>query len=155
MSASMPTDMQVDSVISALRGKELTGSSRGSKQRPQKQLHGENFELEQPRVNKHQMHWNNIPVTTAEYYRVSLYTEFHSHVTGELQERFCDTPVQGIGLLQLLSTQYCSFDIEDTMPQNLAQAVAFYEPDLPHATMVSIGGWGSGNSTLQISPKSW
>ena len=30
------------------------------------------------------------------------------------------------------------FDIEDTLPQSLAQAVAFCGPDLPHPTMVSI-----------------
>ena len=64
-----------------------------------------------------------------------------TNVTVELQERFCDTLVQGIGLLQLLSTQCCTFDIEDTMPQNLAQAVTFYEPDLPRATMASIEYW--------------
>ena len=58
-----------------------------------------------------------------------------TNVTAELQERFCDTLVQGIGLLQLLPTQCCTFDIGDTMPQNLTQAVAFYEPDLPRTTM--------------------
>ena len=40
---------------------------------------------------------SNIPVTTAEeYYEVFLYNEFLSHVRVELQERFCDTQVQGI-----------------------------------------------------------
>ena len=135
---------QVDSVISALRSMR-EGSDREFKRifaeitTLGKQLHGEKFELEQPRVNKRQMHRSNIPATTAEeYYRVSLYNEFLSHVTVELQERFCDTQVQGIGLMQLLPTQCCSFDIEDTLPQNLAQAVAFYELDLPHPTMVPI-----------------
>ena len=54
-------------------------------------------------MNKCQMHRSNIPATTAEeYYRVCFYNEFLSHVTAELQERFCDTPAQGVGLLQLL-----------------------------------------------------
>ena len=62
---------QDDSVISALKSMK-EGSDREFKRifaeatTLGKQLHGENFELEQPRVNKHQMHQSNIPATTAE-----------------------------------------------------------------------------------------
>ena len=88
-------------------------------------------------MNKRQIHQSNIPAATAEeYYRVSLYNEFLSHVTTELQEGFRNNP--SIGLPELLPTQCCSVDIEDTIliPQNIAEAVTFYEHDLPHATMV-------------------
>ena len=83
---------QVDSVISALKSTRK-GSDRELKRifaeatTLGKQLHGEKFELEQPKVNKCQIHRSNIPVTTEEeYYWVSLYNEFLSHVTAELQE---------------------------------------------------------------------
>ena len=70
---------QVNSVTSALKNmREL--SDREFKRIFQeattlgRKLHGESFELDQPRVNKCQMHQSNIPVTTAKqyYYRVSL-----------------------------------------------------------------------------------
>ena len=64
---------QVDSVISALKSMRK-GSDRELKRifaeatTLGKQLHGEKFELEQPKVNKCQIHRSNIPVTTEEEY---------------------------------------------------------------------------------------
>ncbi len=41
-----------------------------------KDLHGEDFELSQPRVNRHQMHQSNVQVLTVEeYYRITIYNE--------------------------------------------------------------------------------
>lgn len=72
-----------------------------------KDLNGEEFELSTPRINKRQMHRDNpIHGTTAEqYYRITLFNEFLSHVISELQQRFSDSPFCGLGLLHLLPSQ--------------------------------------------------
>ena len=48
-------------------------------------IHGEEFVLSQPRINRRQMHRSNVPASTVEeYYRVTLYNEFISHTVAEL-----------------------------------------------------------------------
>ena len=101
-----------------------------------KDLHGEDFKLCQPRINRRQMHRSSIQTTSAEeYYRITLYNEFLSHVVTELKDRFIDKPADGYGLLHLLPSQCCSDGESDEIPQELIQAVDFYQHDLPHAIM--------------------
>ena len=54
---------------------------------------------------------------------------------GSMEPFLDQNPMIG-GLLQLLPTQCCSADNEDSMPQDLVQAVTFYEQDLPHAAIM-------------------
>ena len=70
-----------------------------------KQLHGDDFELTIPRLSGRQRHRSNPPSSTPEeYYRITLYDEFLSHVISELEERFVNNPSHNItvGLLHLL-----------------------------------------------------
>ena len=68
-----------------------------------KDLHGEEFVLSQPRVNRRQMHRGNIQASTAEeYFRITLYNEFSYNAVAKLQERLLDITSHGIGLLHLL-----------------------------------------------------
>lgn len=55
------------------------------------------------------MHCDNpIQGTTAEqYYRITLFNKFLSHVVSELQQRFSDSTFCGLGLLHLLPSQCC------------------------------------------------
>ena len=75
--------------------------------------------------------------STEEYYRVSLYNEFLSHVVSELKDRFCDNPVQTIGLIELLPSKCIKRQIKDTMPASLQETIKFYEDDLPSASMMA------------------
>ena len=114
-----------------------------------KDLNGENFELSTPRINKRQMHRDNpIQGTTAEqHYRITLFNEFLDHVIIELKERFSDRQFCGLGLLQLLPSQCCDSDEhpnhnsngygEEIIPESLAEAVKFYQNDIPHEIMFS------------------
>lgn len=82
------------------------------------------------------MYRDNIQASSAEeYYRISYYNEFISHVISDLQDRFIENPFHGVGLLYLLPTECCSNNPEDNVPKALLQAVHFYKDDLPHAVM--------------------
>ena len=60
------------------------------------------FELSMPRIARRQVHRSNIDASNPEdYYRITLYNEFVSHVC-ELEKRFVDNCAPGIGLLHLL-----------------------------------------------------
>ena len=62
-----------------------------------KLLHGNQFELTTPRLSSRQAHRSNPPSTTPEeYYRLSLYNDFLSHVLAELEERFVNNSSQDI-----------------------------------------------------------
>jgi len=102
-------------------------------------LHGCSFRLTHPRINRRQVHRDNAQVSsTEEYYRISYYNEFISHIISELQDRFIENPLHGFGLLYLLPTECCSDnaeDSEDDVPGVLLQAVDFYQNDIPHALM--------------------
>ena len=82
------------------------------------------------------MHRSNIEAGTAEeYYRITHFNEFLSHVIAELKQRFLDNPPHGIGLLHLLPSQ-CRVETNDIeIPEVLAQAVDSYRHDLAHAVM--------------------
>ena len=61
-----------------------------------KDLHGEDFELCMPRVSRRQVHRSNFETQNAEdYFRVTIYNEFLSHVISELQSRFVDNASHG------------------------------------------------------------
>ena len=105
-------------------------------------LHGNDFELCQPRINRSQLHRMNVQVATSEeYYRITLYNEFLSHVISELNVRFVDNPPHGIGLLHLLPSQLCACSTSTNnfeVPENLKCTVDFYKDDLPHNVMFPI-----------------
>lgn len=101
-----------------------------------KELYGDDFEPKQPRVSGRQMNRSNIEAGTAEeYYRITHFNEFLSHVIAELKQRFLDNPPHGIGLLHLLPSQ-CRVETNGIkIPEVLAQAVDSYRHDLAHAVM--------------------
>lgn len=103
-----------------------------------KSLHGEDFELRQPRLNARQVHRDNVQAgSVEEYFRITLYNEFLSHIISELEERFVNTPTHSIGLLQLLPNECNSTDDDQTgLPPQLAEAAKFYDDDLPHVVML-------------------
>ena len=129
---------EVQSVISTLKGMRERSSSEfknifSEAQKLGKDLHGQDFELSRPRIVRHQMHRSN-PETSSpeEHYRVTLYDEF---VIRELLERFTENSSHGSGLLYLLPSESISVEVEDEIPRELAQAVDFYQDDLPHSVM--------------------
>ena len=104
-----------------------------------KDLHGDDFELKQPRICGWQTHWNNLQADTPEqYYRITFFNEFLSHTIAELDERFINHPPPIIGLLHLLPWQCCSSDSEPENPllEELVNAAKFYEDDLPQSVML-------------------
>ena len=104
-------------------------------------LHGNEFQLTTPRLSGRQAHRSNPPSTTPEeYYRISLYNEFLSHVIAELEERFVNNPSQDIvtGLLYLVPSECVQLDDESDIPEELTKAVKLFEGDLPHAVMFRI-----------------
>ena len=100
------------------------------------ELHGEGFELTTPRTAKQQVHRSNPPETSSpeQYYRITLYNEFISHVILELEERFPENSSHVHGLLYLLPSDCVSSNLEGCALE-LTQAVDFYKDDLPHHQM--------------------
>ena len=102
-----------------------------------KELYGTDFELKKPRISGQQVHRSNIEATSTEdYYRITYFNEFLSHVTLELKQRFIETPPYGIGLLHLLPSA-CREATDANIPAILSEAVAFYSEDLPHPVIFS------------------
>ena len=142
---------QVCSVISTLKGmrQEFTrefGKIFVETAKLGEDLHGEQFQLCKPRITSRQVHRSN-PVTDSveDYFRITLYDEFLSHVVAELQDRFLDNPGHDIalGLLHLLPSECVSLEMESDMPTELAIAADFYKDDLPHSLMLPMeyGMW--------------
>ena len=65
--------------------------------------------------------------TSEEYYRITLYNEFLSHVIAELNARLIDNPPHDIGLLHLLPSQ-CSAHTNTENIKVLKATVDFYKP---------------------------
>ena len=106
-----------------------------------KQLHGDTFELAIPRLASRQSHRSNPSVTSQkDYFRITLYDEFLSHVTAELEERFTtgNQIVHSIvqGLLYLLPNKCVCLEEEYSFPTTLQRVVDFYTSDLPNPPMV-------------------
>ena len=105
-----------------------------------KKLHSDDFELSRPRVTGRQAHHDNTPASSTEdYYRITLYDEFLSHVVAEMEARFVDNPAHklAIGLLYLLPTKCVSLSHDIIVPTELEEAVRFFGSDLPNPAMFS------------------
>ena len=101
-----------------------------------KALHGDDFVLSKPRTNARQTQRSDVQASTAkQYFHITLYNEFLSHVVAEFDDRFIDTPLECVGLLHLLSRECYSSELED-MPDDLVKAAEFYEQDVPHSVML-------------------
>ena len=80
----------------------------------EKDLHGEDFELRMPRVNRRQVHCSNVDVSRAkDYFCITIYNEFLSHTISELQSRFLDNPGYVVGRLHLLPSECCQNEDPD------------------------------------------
>ena len=102
-----------------------------------KSLHGADYELQKPRTNARQVHRSNVDAARAEdYFRITLYNEFLSHIISDLEERFTATSTS-IGLLKLLPNECVKIDSSE-LPEPLSQAVKFYQGDLPLPVMLPI-----------------
>ena len=81
---------QVSSVVSTLKGMRRDSIGEFKKifvetKKLGQQLHGDQFELSRPRIVGHQVHRNNPEASSPEdYFRITLYDEFLSHVVSEL-----------------------------------------------------------------------
>ena len=135
----------VKGVVSTLKSIRANSAVEFKKQfseatRLGKGLHGNEFEITTSRLSGRQAHRSNHPSTTPEeYYRVSLYNEFLSHVLAELEERFFNNS-NGIvtGLLYLVPSECVQLDIQSEIPQQLLDAVQVFSEDLPHSVMFSV-----------------
>jgi len=135
----------VKRVVSTLKAMRCDSTTEFKKQFAEatkigKQLHGDDFQLTMPRLSGCQLHRSNPPPSTAEdYYRISIYDEFLSHIVAELEERFVKNPSQGIvtGLLKLLPSECVQVEQDAGIPEDLASAVELFKGDLPHDVMFS------------------
>ena len=103
--------------------------------------HENEFQLTTPRLSGCQAHRNNpLSTTLEEYYRISLYNEFLSHLIAELEERFVNNPSQNIvtGLLYLVPSECVQLEDESDISEELTKAVELFGGDLPHAVMFQI-----------------
>lgn len=103
-----------------------------------KMLHGGQFEIEKPRTTGRQNHRSNPGVDSAkDYYRITLFDEFVSHVVAQLQERFIDNPAHSTtnGLMHLIPQKCVA---SGGVPKELAEAVEYYSNDLPYPRVFSI-----------------
>lgn len=104
------------------------------------QLHGEPFELLTPRIAGRQAHRSNRATASPEdYFRITLFDEFLSHLISQLQDRFVDNPSHSIALdlLCILPSECVHCESNGTLPTELVQAADLYTQDLPHSVMVS------------------
>ena len=101
-----------------------------------KDLHGKDFELSMPRINRRQVHRSNVQALSAEdYLHITIYNEFLFHVISELQSRFVDNESHSVGLLHLLPSEHCSTDEDAGIPEKLKSEVDFYAQNLPHTIL--------------------
>ena len=114
-------------------------------------LHGKDFELTKPRIARRQSHRSNIETCSAEqYYCVTMYNEFLSHVIRELDNRFSGNQYLVHGFLHLVPSKVASKSHDD-FPETLSQAADHFKDDLTHHSMLSIEYrmW-SGNGSVQL-----
>lgn len=102
-------------------------------------LHGEGYQLTKPRITGRQIHRNNPPCSSPEdFYRITLYDEFLSHIVSELESRFVENPASRIvlGIMKLLPSDCVKSVDEESLPNDLVHTVQFYEAHLPHPVMI-------------------
>ncbi len=88
---------------------------------------------------RQQVHRSNYEASTPEeYYRVSIYNEFLSHIVLELETRFTESSSNVHGLLYLIPSECTASNVEDCIPEPLARTVDFYKNDLPHCQMFRV-----------------
>jgi len=110
-------------------------------------LHGDGFLFTKPQVVGRQIHRNNFQASSVEdYYRISLYTKFVSHVINEMN-RFLSNENHSVGLLDLLPSHICKTISNFDMPNNLLSAVDFY--DLPFSALSMGCGLENGRGAPQ------
>ena len=135
------TYREVEGVISTLKDRRNESESKFKKIFEEmaalgKALHGEDYELKQPRTNKRQIHRSNVPSLCAEdYYRKSFYNEFLSYVTSDLEDRFSSGAANCTGLLYILPVE-CRGNLD--IPKALSDAVDFYRSNLPNASVFQL-----------------
>ena len=135
---------QITSVLSTLKSMRVNSDREFHKifdeaTRLGKNLHGEDYVFCLPRITERQSHRSNPQVSNPEeYYRITLYNEFLSQVVAEIEKRFTENPVHGIGILNLLPVECCKHQVEDSMPLELKQAVDFYQSDLSQPSMLPV-----------------
>ena len=136
---------QVTSVVSTLKKMREDSSSQfhslfTETTQLAQQLHGDQFELSTPRIVGWQVHRNNPETSSPEdYFRITLFNDFLSHVISQLEDRFANNPAHSIalGLLCLLPSECVRVQSDGTLPTELAQAADLYKEDLPHSVMLS------------------
>ena len=135
---------QVTSVVSTLKKMRDDSSSQfhslfsETTQLGQK-LHRDQFELCTPRIVGRQVHRSNPETSSLEdYFQISLFNEFLSHVISQLEDRFVDNPAHSValGLLYLLPSECVCVDNDGILPTELAQVADMYKEDLPHPVML-------------------
>ena len=73
-------------------------------------LHGDQFELSTPRIVGRQVHRSNPETSSPEdYFRISLFNEFLSHVISQLEDRFVDNPAHSVALGLFIFSQVSVF----------------------------------------------
>ena len=95
--------------------------------------------MKKPQTTGRQAHRSNPDVESAEdFFQITLFDEFVSHVVSELQDRFVNNPAHDTtcGLLQLLP-QKCTAS-NGVLSKQLSEAVQYYSDDLPHPIAFSI-----------------
>ena len=143
---------QVDSAVSSLKRMRENATSTFhtifvEATKLGKDLHGDDFELKQPRTTHRQVHRDNVPASSPEeYFRITLFNEFVSHIVAELEARFASRS-HSSGLLQLMPNKCKSLEESIDLPETLAKAADYYHSDLPHRVMLAsefrswVGRW--------------
>jgi hypothetical protein len=91
-------------------------------------LHGEDLKLTTPRIARRQSHRSNIETCSGkQYYCVTMYNEFLSHVIRELDNKFSGNQYLVHGLLHLVPSKVA----HDDLPETLSQAAEYFLTCLP------------------------
>ena len=149
---------QVNSVVSTLKGMRDNSDREFHKifeeaTKLGKTLHGDDYLLCLPCITGRQSHRSNPRVSSPEdYYRITIYNEFLSHVVAEIEKRFVDNPVHGIGILNLLPSGCANTKMNMTFLLSLHKQLNFIKvicPNLQRFPWSIAHELGIGNSVTQ------